>query len=157
MACIAIGFILRILAGCYAINVLPSPLVILMTFFVSMFFTCMKRKLEIQLLDNIKSGRDAIQELNLDTINQFILINAILSISFYFTYTLDDVTMQRAGTNYLYITSIPFTLIMLRLFLLVNTKKICDDPMHYLEQDKILKWLFLLYMVILLIVLTIVK
>lgn len=156
-ACIAIGFILRILAGCYAISVLPSPFVVLMTFFVSMFFTCMKRKLEIQLLDNIKDGRDSIQELDLNTINQFILVNAILSISFYFTYTLDAATIERAGTNYLYLTSLPFTLIMYRLFLLINTKQINDDPMHYLEQDKTLKWLFLLYLLVLYMVMTVIK
>ncbi len=156
-ACIAIGFILRIVAGCYAINVLPSPLVVLMTFFVSMFFTCMKRKLEMQLHTDLKDGRASIQELGLNTINQFILINAILSISFYFTYTLDSTTIQRAGTQYLYLTSIPFTLIMYRLFLLINTKEIYDDPMHYLEQDKILQVLFVVYIIVLLLVLQIIK
>lgn len=44
--CIALGFILRILAGCGAILVIPSPLVILLTFFTSMFFTFSKRKME---------------------------------------------------------------------------------------------------------------
>ena len=33
VVCIALGFILRILAGCFAISVIPSPLVILLTFF----------------------------------------------------------------------------------------------------------------------------
>ena len=38
VACIALGFILRILCGCAAIMVIPSPLVILLTFFTYLLF-----------------------------------------------------------------------------------------------------------------------
>ena len=150
--CIAIGFILRILSGCASINVAPSPLVVLMTFFLSCFFTFSKRKLELELIKE-NSIRQSLKEIDIETIKQFILINAVLSISFYITYVLDDTAIQRANTQYLYVTVIPFTLIIYRLFLLVNSKKITDDPIVYIEQDKILKWLFLFYFVVFAIVL----
>ena len=147
-ACIALGFILRIVAGCFAIKVLPSPLVILMTFFVSQFFTFTKRKLEISLLGDVSNTRESIKELDISTANQFILINAILSISFYITYVLDAATIERAGTEYLYLTVMPFTLIIFRLYLLANSMKISDDPIIYLKKDKTIKYLFVLYLLV---------
>lgn len=147
VACIAIGFVLRVVAGCFAISVLPSALVILLTFFASMFFTFTKRKLELQL--NGDSSRQSIKNFNIDTANQFILINVILSIAFYFTYMLDEATILRAGTNYLYVTVIPFTLIVFRLLLLTNISTDNDDPIHFIEGDKALKLLFLFYLFIL--------
>ena len=93
-SCIAIGFIFRIVAGCFAISVLPSPLVILMTFFISMFFTSTKRKLELQLVKDEDQRRKALRGFDVPTINQFVLLNAVLSIAFYFTYVLDSNTIQ---------------------------------------------------------------
>ena len=147
VTCIAIGFILRILSGCFAISVLPSPLVILMTFFLSNFFTFIKRKLELQLIKNGEI-RTSLKEMDIHTINRFILINVILSISFYITYVLDDTTIARVGSNYLYITTIPFALIIYRLLLLVDSTNDEDDPIIYFKQDIVLKCLVVFYFIV---------
>lgn len=147
-ACIAFGFVLRILSGCFAISVVPSALVILMTFFASMFFTFSKRKLELQITDS-DNRRESLQTFDTSVVNQFVVINAILAISFYMTYTLDNETMLRAGTNFLYLTSIPFTLIVFRLLLLVNTANVGDDPIVFIENDVQIKFLIILYFVVL--------
>ena len=149
--CIALGFILRIVAGCFAIAVIPSPLVILLTFFVSMFFTFSKRKLEFELMK--EECRKSIQKFNLKTLDYLVLINAVLSISFYITYMLDENTIQKTNSEYLYITTIPFVLIIFRLFYLVNTQTQNDDPIYFIEKDKGLKWLFLIYLITLFIIL----
>lgn len=141
------GFILRILAGCFAISVLPSPLVILMTFFMSMFFTFTKRRLELKLLKN--NERHSLHGLNEKEINQFVIMNAVLSVSFYITYMLDKTTIERAGTEYLYITVIPFTLIIYRLLFLVDTKIENDDPMYFFKNDKTLLSFIVFYLFIL--------
>ncbi len=147
VCCIAISFILRILAGCFAICVLPSPLVILMTFFISNFFTFAKRKMELKIT-NSKSVRNSLKEMNIDTISNFILINVVLSVAFYITYVLDQATIERVGTQYLYITVIPFTLILYRLFLLIDNANNVDDPIVFIEKDSILKCLFILYLIV---------
>lgn len=153
-ACIAVGFILRILAGCFAIRVLPSPLVILLTFFTSMFFTFSKRKLELGLLKGENCMRKSILSFDISTLEHLVLSNAILSIAFYIVYTLDSATILRAGSSYLYITVIPFTLIVFRLLMLVESKNInFDDPMGFIEKDKILKFFFLFYLIVLAIIL----
>lgn len=152
VTCIALGFILRILAGCFAIFVVPSPLVILLTFFTSMFFTYSKRKLELKILKNDEKCRASLKDFDEALINQFVIINAVLSIAFYFTYVLDTQTIERAGTPYLYITVLPFTLIIYRLLLLIN-KADNDDPITFFEQDITLKILFVSYFIVLFLVL----
>ncbi len=147
--CIALGFIFRVVAGCCAIKVLPSPLVILLTFFVSMFFTFTKRKLELELINNGEKCRKSLKSFDIQIANYFVLINAILSISFYFTYVLDETTIKRAESEFLYLTAIPFTLIVFRLLLLIFTTKEKDDPIHFIEKDSTIKALFLFYLVVL--------
>ena len=155
--CIALGFILRMLMGCFAISVIPSPLIILMTFFISMFFTFSKRKMEKILVKDENLVRDSIKGMDLKTIEQFVVINAVLSIAFYFTYTLDKTTILRAGTNYLYVTVIPFALLIYRLLYLSNLSIKVDDPMHFIEKDTTIKWLSLFYFVLFLLVMTVLK
>ncbi|MCR5261317.1 MAG: UbiA prenyltransferase family protein [Candidatus Gastranaerophilales bacterium] len=145
--CIALGFILRILAGCFAISVIPSPLVILMTFFISMFFTFTKRRLELKLLTAQNEERASLKGISEQEISKFIIINAVLSVSFYITYMLDKTTIMRAGTEYLYITVIPFTLIIYRLLFLSDTKLDDDDPLHLFKKDKPLLFFILFYLV----------
>ena len=155
VVCIALGFILRILAGCFAISVIASPLVILLTFFFSMFFTFTKRKLELLIIKNKDEYRKSIKGYNLEMVNQFILLNAILTIAFYFTYMLDKTTIQRAGTEYLYISVIPFSMIILRLLYQINTVQAVDDPVNFIYKDKMTKTFISLYLLTLFIILTV--
>lgn len=150
---IALGFILRILAGCFAILVVPSPLVILLTFFTSMFFTFSKRKLEYKLLDDKGLCRKSIKGYNETLLNQFVMANAVLSIAFYITYMLDSTTIQRTGSEYLFITVIPFTIIIYRLVFKIYTANDNDDPAEFFYHDKTLKILIFAYLIILFIVL----
>ena len=67
--------------------------------------------------------RKSISKFTPELLNQFVLINAVLSISFYFTYVMDVHTIEKTGAQYLYISAIPFTLIIFRLFFLMNTEQ----------------------------------
>lgn len=147
VVCIAFGFILRILSGCAAIWVVPSALIILLTFFVSLFFSFSKRKLELKVIQNKEFLRNSIKNCDEKILNQFILINAVLSIAFYFTYVLDEKTILRAGSEYLYITVIPFTLIFFRLLYLINLETQKDDPIIFIENDFQLKILILIFFI----------
>lgn len=155
IVCIALGFILRILAGCGAILVMPSPLVILLTFFTSMFFTFSKRKLEYELIEDKNNCRKSLKEYTSALLNQFITINAVLAIAFYFTYMLDTKTIQRTGTEFLYITVIPFSIIIFRLLFKIFTCSNNDDPADFIYNDKTLKILMLIYLIILFVILSI--
>ena len=44
---VSIGFVLRLLAGCYAVNVMPTSWIVLCTFFLAMFLAAAKRRAEL--------------------------------------------------------------------------------------------------------------
>lgn len=143
--CIALGFILRILSGCAAISVIPSPLVILLTFFLSMFFTFSKRTLESAMLTD--NCRQSIKGLDNTLLKHFVIINAILTITFYFNYMLDPVTIEKTGSQFLYVTTIPFTILMFRLIYLIFNSKEIDDPVHFIYKDKVIKSFIVIYLI----------
>lgn len=155
VVCIAIGFVLRVFAGCGAILVVPSPLVILLTFFTSMFFTFAKRKLEYRLFDGKSDFRKSINEYNEPLLNMFVSINAVLSIAFYFTYMLDFANIQRVGTKFLYVTVIPFSIIIFVLLFRIYTCSNNDDLVDIIYRDKIIKISMLIYLIVLFAVLII--
>ncbi len=146
VSCIALGFILRILSGCAAIYVKPSPLVILLTFFFSLFFTFSKRKFEFHMIADKSKLRKSLKDYDLLILNNFILVSAVLTVSFYFTYVLDSDTMLRAGSNYLYVTVIPFSLIIYRLLFLINKAEHGGDPANLLYKDKTVQIFILVYL-----------
>ena len=147
VVCIAIGFVIRVLAGCVAICVIPSPLVILLTFFTSMFFTFAKRKLEYSLIKERIKLRKSIQQYNESLLNQYVTINAVLAIAFYFTYMLDPVTVKKSEAQFLYVTAIPFTVLFFRLLFLIQTCKNVDDPATFIYKDATIKWLVVDYVI----------
>jgi 4-hydroxybenzoate polyprenyltransferase len=44
---VAVGFVLRLLAGCYAVDVMPTSWIVLCTFFLAMFLAAAKRRAEL--------------------------------------------------------------------------------------------------------------
>lgn len=151
VTCIALGFILRILSGCAAIYVIPSPLVILLTFFFSLFFTFSKRKFELHLIKDRTKLRKSLKDYDSVILNNFIIVSAVLTVAFYFTYVLDPVTVARAGSEYLYVTVIPFSLIIYRLLFLVNKAEHGCDPANLLYKDKTVQIFILSYFLVMLI------
>ncbi len=149
--CIALGFILRILSGCAAINVIPSPLVILLTFFLSMFFTFSKRTLESAMLTD-NTCRQSIKGFDNGLLKHFVIINAILTITFYFNYMLDPITIEKTGSQFLYVTTIPFTILMFRLIYLIFNSKEIDDPVHFIYRDKVIQSFIAIYLITLIII-----
>ena len=120
-------------------------------FFCYSLFTYSKRKLEYSLIKDTENCRKSIREYNEPLLNQYVTINAILSIVFYFTYMLDET--KRAGTEFLYITVIPFVILIYRLLFLIHTCSNNDDPANFIYKDKTTKIILLVYFITLAIVL----
>ncbi len=141
--CIAIGFILRIEAGYISINQAKSITLILLIFFTSLFVTSIKRKLEFMLSKQTGFYRESIQKLAYDRIEKLIDINLYLVLIFYF------LLMFQLKNIYAYITLFPFLLIMLRLKNITNNVTNNDDPMFFIINDNIIKYLFVFYVIFL--------
>lgn len=148
---IALGFILRVYVGAYAIDVTVSSYIFMTTLFFTLFLGFSKRKMEL-----IKQGtesRSVLRFYSIETINQYITICSTLTIISYALYTLDPATVDRFDTNRL-IYSLFF--IVYGLFKYINLMDIDDnieDPTDAIYSDKALMsicFLYVVYMVLIL-------
>ena len=94
---IAFGFILRVYAGAYAIEVPVSSFIFMATLFLSLFLGFTKRKGE--LIRSGSEGRAVLEKYSLKVIDQYIIISATLTIMCYALYTLEPSTIARFSTN----------------------------------------------------------
>ena len=106
---IATGFMLRILAGAFIINVFVSSWLILTTMFISLFLAIMKRQSEIRLNHEIggHTSRKVLSSYSLEFTNQMATVAASGVIICYALYTVANRTVSIFGTERLIYTT-PF-------------------------------------------------
>lgn len=140
---IAIGFILRVYAGAYAISVPVSSYIFMTTLFISLFLGFTKRKME--LLHSGAKTRKVLQNYSDAMVNQYILISVALTIMCYALYTLEPSTIARFETNRL-IYSVIFVIYgMFRYLYILDKHKDVEDPTENVLKDKGLISVCLLY------------
>lgn len=134
---IAAGFMLRVLAGAYAIGVLISPWLVLCTLFVSVFLAISKRRGELLLVTHSEgySGRAVLQQYDLALMDQLMTIAASGMAISYALYTVADRTVTIFGTDNLIFTTVFVLFGIFRYLFLVRKKEIDDNPAHLLITD----------------------
>lgn len=128
---IAFGFVIRVLVGVWAIQVTPSPWLLLCTFLLALFLGLCKRRAEIIVLqDSAGSHRKILKEYNERLLDQLISLVASATIMAYSLYTFNN-----TPSNLMMIT-IPFVLFAIfRYLYLVYTKKSGGEPSSILLGD----------------------
>lgn len=106
---IAMGFMLRVIGGAFAINVEISNWLILTTMFISLFLAIMKRRseLELHLIEEGKTTRKVLESYSVNYTEHMATITAAGVIIFYALYTVSERTVQIFGTDDLLFTT-PF-------------------------------------------------
>lgn len=100
--CIAIGFELRIFAGCFAIGILPSHFILMVTFFLALMLAFIKRKGELNSLnEDSTSHRKSLENYTVSLLDKFIFSSASISIFAYSLYTIDEQVISNIGNDYL--------------------------------------------------------
>lgn len=135
---VALGFVLRVVAGALAIGVGVSHWLLLCTFFISLFLAFGKRKIEMfELKENKKrQHRQSIYEYTNGFIDQMLALSAGISVVFYSLYTIDPTTVQRFGSDNLIYTTPIVVYAVLRYFHLLYNKKIGGDPVQIFIKDR---------------------
>lgn len=107
--CIAAGFMIRVIAGAYIIEVEISSWLLLTTMFISLFLAIMKRKSEFSNSQNIENSanRKVLTHYALDFTNQISTIAASAVIICYALYTVSQRTVAIFGSENLIYTT-PF-------------------------------------------------
>ena len=150
---IAIGFVLRIIAGAYAIAVTPTGWIIVTTFFLSLFLGFGKRRNEIlQMEDNAAEHRQVLSKYNIALLDQIIVSTGTIAIISYALYTLDAGVVAKFGTDKLYYT-IPFVAYGVFRYILVLFKGEKSDPTEIVTSDyeiilDVVLWLITAYAIV---------
>ena len=133
---IATGFYLRILAGAYAINVLPSVWLQMCVFILALFLGFTKRRHEMTMLrEKAHEHRAVLEHYTAYLLDQLIMICSTLAIVFYGLYTISPDMVARMG-NYDMVYSLVFVIYgIFRYLYLVHVKKLGDDPGEVLFSD----------------------
>jgi 4-hydroxybenzoate polyprenyltransferase len=122
--CIASGFMLRILAGTWAIRIAPSGWLLLTGMFITLFLGFAKRRAEWTDCADGHRRRPVLDVYSLELLDTFLSITATGTVLSYGLYTLDPKTIELHHTDKL-IYTLPFVLFGLfrYLFLLHRHRK----------------------------------
>jgi 4-hydroxybenzoate polyprenyltransferase len=145
---IAAGFMLRVLAGVFAIEVVISSWLILCTLFVSVFLAISKRRGELLLRTTPDSYavRPVLKQYDVMFMDQIMTVAASGMAISYALYTVAERTVTIFRTENLIFTTVFVLFGIFRYIFLMRERKADDNPMHLLLSDapsmvNILLWL----------------
>src|SRR5581483_3678939 len=134
---IAIGFVLRAVAGAVAVNVEISHWLLICTILLALFIALAKRRHEIVLLaDGATSHRRILSEYSPYLLDQMIAVVTASTLLSYMFYTISPETQEKFGTEWLWLT-IPFPLYgIFRYLYLVHRREGGGSPADLLLSDR---------------------
>jgi 4-hydroxybenzoate polyprenyltransferase len=134
LACISIGFLLRVIGGALIIDIYISSWLILTTMFISVFLAVMKRRSEL-VLNSENETRKVLGEYNLTFIDQISAISAACVILCYAIYSVAEKTVQYFNTENLVYSSIFVVFGIFRYMYLVFKKSKGENPTEIMITD----------------------
>src|SRR5688572_18375597 len=134
---IAIGFVLRAVAGAVAIDVGISHWLLIVTVLLALFLALSKRRHELVLLaDGATSHRPILEEYSPYLLDQMISVVTASTLVAYAFYTISPDTIQKFGTDKLGLT-VPFVLYgIFRYLYLLHQKEGGGSPSDLLLNDR---------------------
>lgn len=148
---IALGFVLRVLGGGYAIRVDVSQWILLCTIFLALFLGANKRRAEIGELGTGGATRVSLQGYNLHFLDHIVTALAALSILSYALYCKDPSTVRRFGPHLIF--TIPIVMFgIFRYLLLVWRDGKGSSPTEVVMSDRGLQVCAVLWAAVVLIV-----
>jgi 4-hydroxybenzoate polyprenyltransferase len=134
LACISLGFLLRVIGGAVIIDIYISSWLILTTLFISIFLAVMKRRSEI-VLNAEHETRKVLGEYNLSFIDQISSISAACVILCYALYSVAERTVEFFHTENLVYSSIFVVFGIFRYMYLVFKKSKGENPTEIMLTD----------------------
>jgi 4-hydroxybenzoate polyprenyltransferase len=133
---IAIGFVLRLLAGCAAIGVQPSSWIIVCGFSLALLLGYGKRRLELDAVERPTDYRPTLDSYTVDKLNLLLSVTAALCLLSYALYTVSPQTILLHRTENLLFT-VPFVAYGVFRYLFKVQEGQHDGPVEVLLKDRI--------------------
>lgn len=154
---IAFGFVLRLLAGGFATEIVLSKWIVMMTFLITLFLSFAKRRDDVLRMNETgEAPRKNTIRYNLTFINQAITITASVTLVCYIMYTVSPEVVIRVHTDYLYLTSIFVLIGLLRYIQIAVVDEKSGDPTKVMLRDRFMQLIVLLWAVSFLIIIYII-
>ena len=133
--CIAVGFVLRTVAGAAIIQVPISPWLYVLTTMLSLFIGFAKRRNEIMILEgDAKNHRAILEEYSAELLDQMIAVTLACTVIAYSLYTF---TAENLPKNHAMMLTIPFVLYgIFRYLYLIHIKNEGGSPEEALLGDR---------------------
>ena len=137
---IAFGFVLRLLAGGQATDIVLSNWIVLMTFLITLFMSFAKRRDDVLRMNETgEAPRKNTIRYNLTFINQAITITASVTLVCYIMYTVSPDVQAQWNTPYLYLTSVFVILGLLRYIQITVVDEQSGDPTRIMLNDRFIQ------------------
>ncbi len=153
ISCIALGFILRVLAGGAAANVAISKWLILMTFLLACCLALGKRRDDLLLDVDKESLRPSLKGYTLEFVDTCLVVLAATTIVCYIMYTVSEEVVARLHSEHIYLTSIFVIIGVLRFLQIAIVERKSSSPTKILWTDSMIQTMILLWLAAFLIVL----
>lgn len=132
---IAMGFMLRVIAGALIISVPLSSWLILTTLFLSLFLAVTKRRSEFVIYENDNGTRRVLKDYNLKLIDQLLAISAGGIIIAYSLYSVSERTVNYFHTENLVFTTVFVIYGIFRYLFLIYKNNEAENSIEILIKD----------------------
>ena len=139
---VALGFVVRVVAGCLAIPVLISPWILFCTFNLALFVALCKRRAELLEVGGNGATRGVLKGYTAEMLDTFISVAAGLTIISYSLYTFQAPLTKAMGElaqTPLMMTSIPFVIYgVFRYLLIAHSSTVGGEPEQMLRDKPLM-------------------
>lgn len=107
VAIIAVGFVIRVLIGGFATDIIVSGWLVMMTFLLALFLAFAKRKDDYRIYEQTGTmPRKSIAGYNSQFIDLSVTIVGTITMVCYIIYTMSDSVVSHFGSSYVYLTNV---------------------------------------------------
>ena len=152
--CIALGFVLRAMAGALAIRVEISPWLFVCTFTLCLFLGFCKRCNELVTMgadDDAFAHRRTLAGYTPELLTHLITLSAAVSVVAFLSYALSDRTVENLGTNFLVYT-LPVVVYVVFRFAMLSMRGRYADPTDLITHDRPFQLVSLLWLAMVVVV-----
>jgi 4-hydroxybenzoate polyprenyltransferase len=151
VALIALGFVLRVVAGGLAVRIYPSGYLVVCTALLALFLGFGKRRHELAgEAGTVKKQRAALSAYDARTLTGMLAVTGVASVATYVAYTIDPDTRRMFHSDWLWLTT-PFVVFgVVRFLQLVRGRPKAESPTQEMLRDvpfvvNLLLWVFVVF------------
>jgi len=134
---IATGFVLRVVGGCLALDVLISPWIVVCTFLLSTFLALCKRRHELVTAGpDAGAIRGALEHYSLDYLDHLISMFGGMTILSYCLYSISTNVVEKFNTQYMLLSVPPVIFGVARYMYLVHERLYHGNPTNVVLNDR---------------------